>query len=61
MIDRMGGIYDVVKFAYAETEQQIKDNIANLMEREIVICTGNNSMYIKLNNKLFKTELQEVI
>ena len=38
----------------AETEQEIKDNILNLCDNELVWCEGNNGLYIRSKGQLVK-------
>lgn len=61
MEDRASNVYDVVKIAYDTTEQNIKNNVNMIMERELIICEENTSLYTKLNGKLFKVKLEEVM
>lgn len=38
----------------ANTEQEIRDNFANIVNGELIWCEGNNGLYIRSNNKLVK-------
>ena len=38
----------------ASTEQEIKDNILNLCDNELVWCEGNNGLYIRSQGKIIK-------
>lgn len=38
----------------ADTEQEIKDNLINLLNGELIWCEANNGLYIKSKNKLVK-------
>lgn len=38
----------------AQTEQEIKDNILNLCDNELVWCEGNNGLYIRSKGKIVK-------
>lgn len=61
MTDRTNEVYDVVKIAYDTTEENIKKNLNKIMERELIICEENTSIYLKLNGKLLKVKLEEVL
>ena len=38
----------------SRTEQEIRDNIINLLDNELVWCEGNNGLYIKSKGKIVK-------
>ena len=38
----------------SNTEQEIRDNLQNILNNELVWCEGNNGLYIKSKNKLVK-------
>ena len=38
----------------SKTEQEIRDNINNILNNELVWCEGNNGLYIKSKNRLVK-------
>ena len=38
----------------SKTEQEIRDNLNNILNNELIWCEGNNGLYIKSKNKLVK-------
>lgn len=38
----------------ASSEQEIRDNLVNLLNNELIWCDANNGLYIKSNNRLVK-------
>ncbi|MGL5714330.1 MAG: hypothetical protein ACRCX2_15015 [Paraclostridium sp.] len=61
MTDRQNTIYDVVKIGYDVDLDTIKSNSHKIMEREMVINTSTPEIIIKVNGKLYKVKLEEVV
>ncbi|MGL4970930.1 MAG: hypothetical protein ACRC45_04810 [Cetobacterium sp.] len=61
MTDRQNTVYDVVKLGYDESLDVIKANSVKIMEREMIVNVGSPEIIIKINNKLYKIKLEEVV
>lgn len=53
--------FDYVKLAYADSLALIKSSIDNISENECVIAKNEKVLVIKINGKLYSTQLEEVI